>query len=95
MDARAFVARFLSYRAGAGVPHSFQLHRTDDGWVHCFFLGSTPEASGQDLFVCSAPPQVADGGADTQADSLAWRPLVELPRDFDPSAPMSIEEQVL
>jgi hypothetical protein len=78
MDAKPFVSKFLAYRQSAGVPSSFQLHRTADGWLHCFFLGSTPEAPSLDLYVCS----VAEG-AECTSDGLAWRPLVALPLDYD------------
>ena len=83
MDVPAFVSKFLSYRAGAGVPRSFALHRTADGFTHAFFLGATQTSAAQDLFVASAPPphqpqqSVADEG-------LSWSPLVQLPDDFDP-----------
>ena len=81
MDVPAFVSKFLSYRAGAGVPHSFALHRTADGCTHAFFLGATQTSAAQDLFVASAPPPPLQSVAD---EGLPWSPLVQLPDDFDP-----------
>jgi hypothetical protein len=83
MDVPAFVSKFLSYRAGAGVPRSFALHRTDDGFTHAFFLGATQTSAAQDLFVASAPPP-AQQPLSVADEGLPWAPLVQLPDDFDP-----------